>query len=142
MLRKLTTGLLVLLFSYTSFGKIFALEAFKGTLYNQPFPHVLTTPLIYLIPAAELLTAIALLLEKTRKSGLYSALILLIIFTLYITAILLHLFHKTPCSCGGIFRDLSWRQHLWLNLLLTGLTFIALFSHTKKSIPSPLNLHL
>jgi uncharacterized membrane protein YphA (DoxX/SURF4 family) len=67
MLRKLIPGLLVLLFMYTGFSKVFALEAFKGTLYNQPFPHWMATPLIVLIPAAELLTAIGLLFERARR---------------------------------------------------------------------------
>lgn len=146
MRRKLVTGLipglLVLLFTYTSFSKFFALDTFRGTLYNQPLPHALTTPLIVLIPAAELLTGLALLFERSRLTGLYSAVTLLVIFTLYIAAILLHLFHKTPCSCGGILRGLSWGQHFWVNLLLTGLALAAIYSHPKKSVPSPVSLHL
>ena len=67
MLRKLIPGLLVLLFAFTSFSKVFALETFKGTLYNQPFPHWLAAQLIVLIPAAELLTAIGL--YSTRRAG-------------------------------------------------------------------------
>jgi putative oxidoreductase len=143
MRRKLATGLipglLVLLFMYTSFSKLFALETFKGTLDSQPIPHALAPPLMVLIPAAELFTAVALLFEQTKRAGLYSAITLLIVFTLYIAAILLHLFHKTPCSCGGIFRHLSWGRHFWINILFTGLAMIALLFRTKKSIPSQKN---
>ncbi|HEY4287941.1 MAG TPA: MauE/DoxX family redox-associated membrane protein [Puia sp.] len=142
MLRKLIPGLLVLLFTYSGFTKVFALETFKGTLYNQPFPHWLATPLIVLIPVAELLTAAGLLFDRTRRPALYSALILLTIFTVYIGAILLHLFHKTPCSCGGIFRHLNWSQHFWIDLLLMGMAITALLHKKKQSIPSPVNSFL
>ncbi len=142
MLRKLISGLLVLLFAFTSFSKIFALRIFGDTLYNQPIPHWLATPLIVLIPATELLTAIGLLFDKTHRLALYSALILLVLFTTYIGFILLHLFHKIPCSCGGIFKGLSWTQHFWVNIGLTALAAAAIFIHNKKSIPSPLNLQV
>jgi putative oxidoreductase len=142
MLRKLIPGVLVLLFMYTGFSKVFALTTFKGTLYNQPIPHWLATPLIVLIPATEIFTAIGLLFDKTRRPALFSALILLVIFTAYIGVILLHLFHKTPCSCGGIFRGLSWTQHFWVNIGLTALAAVAIFIRNKKSIPSPINLQV
>jgi putative oxidoreductase len=139
MLPKITTGLLVLLFTYTGFTKLFAPGAFKSTLLNQPIPHILVPSLTFLVPAAEILVAAGLLFERTSKPALRIALALLISFTAYIAAILLHLFHKIPCPCGGIFRGLSWQQHLYVNLLLTALTAVALYS--KRSIPSPLNLH-
>lgn len=139
MLRKLIPGVLVLLFTYTGSSKLFALETFKGALYNQPFPHWLAAPLIFLIPAIEILTAICLLFERTSTIGLYSALSLLILFTLYIAAILLHVFSKTPCSCGGIFRGLSWLQHLWVNLFFLALTALQFFTRTKTTISSPSN---
>lgn len=142
MFRKLIVGLvpglLVLLFMYTSASKLFVLQHFRDTLYNQPFPHALSAALVYLIPAAELSTAAALLFDRTRKIGLYGSAILLAVFTIYIAAILLNLFRKTPCSCGGIFRGLSWSQHFGVNLLLMGLT-IATIVFSRKSIPSPLN---
>jgi len=143
MLRKLAIvlvpALLVLLFVYTGFTKVFALQHFRDTLYNQPFPHPLAAVLVYLIPTAELSIAAALLFNNTRKKGLYCAAGLLTVFTLYIAAILLHFFRRVPCSCGGIFRGLSWSQHFWVNVLLTGLTITTIVFYSKKSIPSPLN---
>lgn len=124
---RLIPALLVLLFTYTGFSKVFAFESYQGTLFNQPLPHSLSRPLSYILPAAELLTAIGLLLPKTRRLALLSSLILLTVFTLYIGSILLHFFPKTPCSCGGIFRSLTWAQHFWLNVLLMALTLYALF---------------
>jgi len=136
MLRRLAIGpvpgLLVLLFVYTGFTKVFALRHFRETLYNQPFPHALAAPLAYLVPAAELSVALALVFDRTRKKGLYGAAVLLTVFTLYIAAILLHLFRRVPCSCGGIFRGLSWPQHFWVNVLLTGLTVVTIAFYSKN----------
>ncbi len=141
--RRLKTGLipglLILLFTYTGFTKLFSPDAFRDTLFKQPFPHILSIPLTYIIPVAEVLTAGCLLFERTRKAGLFGAVSLLTVFTVYIAAILLHLFYRTPCSCGGIFRHLSWGQHFWINLLLTGLAITALLQKKKQSISSPVN---
>jgi len=145
LLKHCVEALLVLLFMYTGFSKLFALEDFTGTLYNQPIPHVFVPLLTWIFPCLEVLTAGCLLFGRTRRIGLYSSLALMILFTAYIGAILLHFFHKTPCSCGGIFRTLTWPQHFAINLGLIMLTCLALFQGRKpqgppsKTISSPIN---
>jgi hypothetical protein len=142
MSKKLVVILLVLLFMYTGFSKLFALQAFTSSMYNQPIPHWLAAPLILLIPTAEVVAAGCLLTERTQRTGLYISFLLLTLFTLYVAAVLLHFFPRTPCTCGNVLRHLSWSQHLLVNLTLTVLTGIALFFPGKKSIPSSLNLLL
>ena len=132
-IRRLTgwiPAVLILLFVYTGCSKLFDLNGFTRTLYNQPFPRPTVPLLILTLPALELATAACLLFDRTRLIGLYAALTLLVVFTLYIGAILLRLFHQVPCSCGGIFRQLTWRQHLLLNLVLLILAAIALRHHS------------
>ncbi len=139
MLRGLIPALLVLLFTYTSADKLFGLETFTGSLYNQPIPHRLAFLLSRIIPIAEILTAGCLLFPRTQRIGLYASLFLLTIFTVYIAAILLHFFRKIPCSCAGIFRHITWQQHLWINLLLLVLTGLALLPALGRHLRSPLN---
>jgi|HubBroStandDraft_3_1064219.scaffolds.fasta_scaffold176416_1 putative oxidoreductase len=122
-------AVLILLFVYTGCSKLFDLESFTHTLYNQPIPRPLVPLLVLILPALEIATAACLLFDRTRLIGLYSGLALLTVFTLYIGAILVHLFTKVPCSCGGIFRRLSWGQHFWLNLALLILAAAALRHH-------------
>ena len=129
MKRKVLAGfvpaLLVLLFMYTGFNKLFTLDDFTRSMYNQPIPHWLAYTLARCIPVIEILAAVCLLFNATQKLGLYTSFILLAIFTTYIGLILLHVFRKIPCSCAGIFRKISWQQHLWINLLLLALTIAA-----------------
>ena len=66
---------------------------------------------------------------------LLTSLALLTLFTGYIAAILLHFFPRTPCSCGGIFRNLSWQQHFWVNLGLITLTTLALLAGRNRTTP-------
>jgi uncharacterized membrane protein YphA (DoxX/SURF4 family) len=122
-------AVLVLLFAYSGCSKLFDLESFTRTLYSQPIPQAVIPLLAIALPCLELATAVYLLFDRTRLVGLYSALALLTVFTLYIGAILIHLFSKVPCSCGGIFRWLSWGQHLWLNLTLLILAATAVRHH-------------
>jgi putative oxidoreductase len=138
-LAGITPALLVLLFAYTGANKLFGLTDFTASMYNQPIPHPLAYILARVIPIAEILTAACLLSSKTQKLGLYTSFSLLTIFTIYIGLILLHVFRKIPCSCAGIFRHVTWQQHLWINLLLLALTGLSLSPHVKKHFQSPLN---
>jgi hypothetical protein len=132
-------ALLVLLFFYTGADKLFGLDEFTRSMYNQPIPHWLAFFLARLIPVIEILTAVCLLFTTTQRFGLYSSFILLSIFSVYIALILLHFFRKIPCSCAGIFRHITWQQHLWINLFLLALTGLALSTVTQKPLRSPFN---
>jgi putative oxidoreductase len=139
-IRRLTgwiPAVFILLFVYTGCSKLLDLEGFTGTLYNQPIPRTIVPFLTIVLPILEVSTAICLLFNRTRLVAIYSALCMLIVFTLYAGAILLRLFNHVPCSCGGIFRNFSWGQHLWLNLALVILAFTALRHHSTPK--SPLN---
>jgi putative oxidoreductase len=143
MFRKRLAGaipaLLVLLFVYTGADKLLHLDNFTLSMYNQPIPHSLAFFLARLIPVIEILTAGSLLFTTTQHFGLYSSFTLLSIFSVYIALILLHFFRKIPCSCAGIFRHITWQQHLWINLFLLALTGLALSTAMQKPLRSPLN---
>jgi hypothetical protein len=136
----LVVALLVLLFVYTASSKFLDWQHFTGTMLTQPLPRWLARSLPWTIPAAEIVAAGFLLYAPTKRKGLFLALFLLIAFTLYIATILLHLLPgRTPCSCGGIFRHLTWQQHFWVNVGLIGLTAFALAVKLQKRVFSPLN---
>jgi len=63
---------------------------------------------------------------------LYVSLGMLIAFTGYISLVQLNYYGRIPCSCGGIVRELSWTQHLFLNLYLIAITLTALWVGKKQ----------
>lgn len=114
--------LLVLLFSYTAFSKWLDLRGFAYDLHNQPFPRWMGSLLVWFLPAVEILIAGLLLFERTRLAGLWCSFVLMGLFTLYTLLVLLGVFHRVPCSCGGVIKLLSWKQHLFFNLFFVGLS--------------------
>ena len=115
-IMDIITALVILLFLYASFSKIFDLWYFKYDLAKQPFPKWLQKVLVWAIPFSEVFISVLLMVKRTRLPGLYLALFLMLLFTGYTAAILLHFFAFVPCGCGGVIRMLSWPQHLVFNL--------------------------
>ncbi|MFT7055334.1 MAG: hypothetical protein ACJAR3_000961 [Roseivirga sp.] len=72
--------------------------------------------LAYLIPAFEIILAILLLMNRTRKIAILGLSGLLITYSVYLT---LFKYYATNgwCSCGSVI-DLSLRQHLLFNIIL------------------------
>ena len=126
---------LVILFSYTAISKLLDIPAFKYDMHNQPLPHWIRYNLVYFLPSMELLIVIALLFELTRTIGLFLSLSIMLLFTAYTVLILSGAFHRIPCSCGGIIKNLTWTQHLFFNLFFVGLSIwaIVLQVHLKQS---------
>ena len=93
-MKHLLTALLILLYVYAASSKLLDFTAFRGQLYNQSFPHGLADVLLYVLPAAELLTAGLLYFDRTRRAGLWVSLGLLVVFTGYILAVKLQIARK------------------------------------------------
>ncbi|WP_403000865.1 MauE/DoxX family redox-associated membrane protein [Pedobacter suwonensis] len=122
--------LLTLLWSYAVFAKLADLQLYQRQMEEQPFSNVITIALTYLIPTLELISATLLILNRHRL-GLWISLSLLLGFTIYIILILSHVFPKVPCSCGGLISKMSWKNHLYFNLLLISINVLCLV-HTEK----------
>ena len=125
--------LLVLLFVYAAFSKLLEYHTFKIQLTNSPFLKPFSGIIVWLIPIAELIIAALLTVTHTRRAGLYFSLILLLVFTVYITGIFLSGVHL-PCSCGGIIQQFSWKQHLVFNLFFIVLTVIGIVLERNQKL--------
>ena len=119
---ELISSLLILLFLYASVSKWLAFKSFVGDMNNQPFPNWMTPYLVWSIPSIEVLIVLLLIFDRTRLSGLYASLVLMLAFTIYTVTVLLHAFKYVPCSCGGVIRKLTWPQHLVFNLFFVGIS--------------------
>jgi uncharacterized membrane protein YphA (DoxX/SURF4 family) len=109
--------LFMLLFLYTAVSKLMDYTVFKEELAMSPILSPVASLAAGVVPAAEIVASILLLIPKWRVKGFYAAFILMLLFTAYVLAILC-IDEKLPCSCGGIIGLLSWKQHLVLNSVL------------------------
>lgn len=130
----------VLLFSYTGLSKLFAIGKFERTMSEVKFIQPYANFLSYFIPLFELFIALLLTssfvtikktMIPTRKIGIYLSTLLMFEFTVYVGAMLL-MYEKLPCGCGGVFKWLSWQQHLFFNAGLFVLGVVAIITMKKN----------
>jgi putative oxidoreductase len=122
-LVEIISALLIILFVYTGVSKFLNYDNFVMTLDEVFHLDWLTRPIAIIVPILEILISFALLTSRHRQFGLYTSFVLLLTFTLYVGFILNFAGH-VPCSCGGIIRQLSWKQHLIFNTLFTIISFL------------------
>ena len=134
-LTELISSLLILLFVYTACSKLMTLDTFQLVMSKSPMIGEHSTWLSYTVPITELIIASLLLIPYTRKLGLYLSTILMALFTFYI-GYMLATVSDLPCSCGGVLKYMSWKQHLVFNIFFTALSFtgIKLLDKQKRII--------
>lgn len=131
---EILSSLLILLFVYTSVSKWLAFKTFVGQMNNQPFPNWLTPGLVWTLPAVEVIISGLLMFDRTQLIGFRAALILMILFTIYTLLVLLKVFGRVPCSCGGVIENLSWEQHLVFNLFFVGVAIAGIILKRKEKL--------
>ena len=110
----------IILFLYTAINKLADYSVFREQIALSPILEPFAGIVAWLLPLLELVTATLLFFPKWRLHGLYAACSLMVIFSVYISALFM-VDDQLPCSCGGIIDLLSWKQHLILNI---GLAFL------------------
>jgi hypothetical protein len=125
----------IFLFVYTALSKLHEFNQFKTVLEKSPLIGQESKTIAWVLPTVELLAAGFLFIPKTRRIGFYSACILMIIFTTYVGYMIFSSTHL-PCSCGGVIKQMSWRQHLLFNITFTALGLFAIVIDSKYSNPS------
>jgi len=122
----------ILLFMYTATSKIYTFKSFDKVLSEVPLFGSFHLFIAVLIPASEIIIGVLLILSKTKKIGLYATLILMIVFTIYLTYMVLAS-SRLPCSCGGFVSHLSWKNHIWLNTGLICLASLGILTNLNKN---------
>ncbi|MEQ7802057.1 MauE/DoxX family redox-associated membrane protein [Pedobacter sp. ASV1-7] len=126
----LSVFLLVVLFVYTASDKLWNMSEFQRFLLSLQWIGPAGKLLAWTIPLLELLISVLLLVPLSRRVGLLSAFILMISFTSYL--VLMKLFgSNVPCHCGGVISELTWLQHIWLNVALIVMSGLALLWYAK-----------
>lgn len=119
------SALFILLFVYTATTKLIEHESFKAVLSQSPLIGIRASALSWVLPILELFTAMLLFIPSFRKWGFISSLLLMLLFTIYITYMISFAIN-IPCSCGGVISLMTWSQHLIFNIFFTALAAIAL----------------
>lgn len=128
--REIIAALFIFLFSYTALSKLLDYNSFEYVLSKSPFIDELAGFLAIALPAIELLVSLLLLVPITRKMGMYSSLLLMIAFTLYLGYMVAFEPNK-PCSCGGVISKMTWEQHLVFNIFFTFLALVGVVLESK-----------
>src|SRR5690606_33447621 len=73
------------------------------------------------IPTLEILLAVLLVLPflKVKRIALWTSVVLMGIFTLYLAMMLVFVPDRL-CNCGGVIKSMDWTTHLIFNLLCLG----------------------
>lgn len=108
--------LYALLFIYAATSKLLDFENFQIQLGQSPLVSAYAGWIAILVPATEIIFAIALTIPKTQLIALYGSYVLMVMFSAYIY-IILNYSEFIPCSCGGVLEKMTWNQHLIFNLL-------------------------
>lgn len=105
------------------------LEQLNQVRYLKPFSQTLSI----LLPVLELATGLAITFKTTQKYGLYAAATLMTLFTFYVVIMLAGDKTKLPCSCGGVIKAMSWKQHLYFNIFFMLLAWLSVkFTGIRK----------
>lgn len=117
-----------LLFIYAATSKLLDFENFQVQLGQSPLVSAYAGWIAILVPATEIVFAIALTFPKTQLIALYGSYVLMVMFSAYIY-IILNYSEFIPCSCGGVLEKMTWNQHLIFNLLFVFAGAIAIILH-------------
>lgn len=128
---QINTLILLFVLVYTGLAKWINFNEFSRSMYSQPLPRWLTSILIYLIPTVEIIAAIMLIPQQIRQWGLWITSILMTAFTVYVFYIRFSALENTTCPCGGLFSQLNWNQHTWVNTLITMLAITTTLLNKK-----------
>jgi hypothetical protein len=138
LIADIISAAILLLFLYTAVSKLLDFENFKSVLIMSPLLRPFAGIIAWALPIAEIGIVVLLAFPKTKITGLYTAFIVLVVFTIYIICMVIFT-PRLPCGCGGAIKSLTWTQHIFFNLswILFTLTGIALNRKIKKVITVP-----
>lgn len=117
----------IVLFIYTATSKIQSYSSFKLVLSKSVLIGQYSSIVSWAVPAVEIIISVLLIFPVTRKDGLIASLAMMIIFTAYLIY-MVNSGSQLICTCGGVLSTMTWKQHIWFNLVFivvaaTGLKF-------------------
>lgn len=130
--QSLLRYVLAIFFLYVAINIGFDLEGFQIKLYqSELISNDLAIFLSYIVPSFQLLLSFLLFMNTKLKEVLMISLVFLVVVTFYLLALNeFSLFNG--CSCGGVFDELTYSQHLFVNVLVLIINFVLVLINEKK----------
>lgn len=125
--------LFVVLFLYAATSKILDFDTFSAQIGKSPLIMRYPRFIAYSVPAVEILISIVLLIPRLQIIGFFMSYTLMLLFTLYISFILLFSPY-VPCSCGGILQSMGWTEHLVFNTAFVLLAIAGIVLVNKRQV--------
>ncbi|WHT38698.1 hypothetical protein QNH98_17170 [Myroides sp. mNGS23_01] len=124
---------LVILYFYTLIHKLMDLSFLEENLRKSALLTDYAQSVKYILPAIEILVIILLAVNKLALKGLYFSLLLLLSFTFYLIALNNFSFFE-GCSCGGIFNEMDYQTHVFVNIAFIVLNVIAIILYDPNDL--------
>jgi uncharacterized membrane protein YphA (DoxX/SURF4 family) len=131
---EIVSILYMCLFLYAAGSKWMDYNLSREQIALMPLLASVAHILAWLVPLVEIVLAVLIYIPKFRRTGLYAATGLMILFTGYVAYMMLFYTHL-PCSCGGLIDKLSWKGHLIFNsvfVILGVLSLVLLNRHLSN----------
>lgn len=129
-----TSYLYLLLYWYSAYEKLLKHARFEKSLAKSVLISDYATLFAWGVPITELAIGLLLMVPRTRRLGLWSATVTMVLFTLYIIYMLamyrMGYTDTLSCHCNGFISKMSWTGHLMLNL---GFVLMGLFALKIKN---------
>jgi hypothetical protein len=121
------------MFAYAGIFKIADTQLFASQMKESPLiPQSIISSLSIGLPVFELILAFILTFDKYNSVSLTLSFITMLFFSLYLI-MLVSLYEKVPCACGGILGKLGYTEHIIFNLFFLTISGISLYLHDSKS---------
>ncbi|MDT0642182.1 hypothetical protein RM553_04985 [Zunongwangia sp. F363] len=132
-IREFIRYAFIVLFFYAAVTKLLEHPKFYNDLLNSPVfgNKRIAGFMSWFIPILELSIAGFLISMAYRWLGMYMAFGSILLFTVYISGILLFS-ENIPCSCGGIISNFTWQEHLIFNICFLLLGLLGIFLQQKR----------
>jgi len=137
---RVLAAIIAMMFFYAGAVKLGFYQETVREMRNQVFPIMIADLLSWFIPLIEIGIVVCLVYEPFRRIGLWSSLMLLSLFSIYILLASTKIFGRTPCSCASILWQNSTYWHQFgFNLLFITMTIIALWLNYRKDQAGAIN---
>ena len=132
-LSQLFVFVIIAVLGYTAILKLADPGTFEVALMKSNILRPWASFLKWIVPISEVVAVVCLISNRLQLLGKWLAAILMVSFTAYLIVLFLTS-PQTPCGCGGVFSQLTFQEHILVNVILTAMTLFTLISSQRSEI--------